>query len=125
MTGVGVLVVVALIGLGVYLKQNTLLFTRDAEAQGSSDALVRARSAAGGQLSPFEQMMLHKPKAVLDNSTILKLVGAKVEVAVILQMIRTSTADYDLSAASVIQLKEAGVDQQIILAMIDASYNTR
>jgi hypothetical protein len=68
-------------------------------------------------------MMLHKPKAVLDNATILKLVRANVEVSVILQMIKTSTADYDLGANAIIELKQAGVDQQIILAMIDASYN--
>ena len=61
----------------------------------------------------------------MDNATILKLWKASVGPNVILQLIRTSNADYDVSASAIIELKEAGVDQTIILAMIDASYNTR
>jgi len=63
----------------------------------------------------------HKPKAVLDNATILRMVKANVEVGVIILMIKTSTPDFDLSANSVIELKQAGVDRQIITAMIEAS----
>ena len=44
---------------------------------------------------------------------------------VVLQLIRTSTPDYDVSASSIIELKQAGVEQSIILAMIDASYTAR
>jgi hypothetical protein len=40
-------------------------------------------------------------------------------------MIRTANADYDVSANAIIELKQAGVDQIVILAMIDASYNAR
>jgi len=122
--GAAIVVLVPLAVAGViYIQENTLWFHRDTDPQSSTDGLARARTATGGQLSPFEQMMLHKPKAVLDNATILKLVRANVEVSVILQMIKTSTADYDLGANAIIELKQAGVDQQIILAMIDASYN--
>jgi hypothetical protein len=58
----------------------------------------------GGQLSTFEQMMTKKPKATLDNATVLKLWRASVGSDVILQMIRTSNADYDLSANAIIEL---------------------
>lgn len=88
------------------------------------EALARARTAAGGDLSTFEQMMLRKPRASMDNATVLKLVKASVGKDVILQLIHTSTADYDVSANAIIELKEAGVDQGIILAMINASYAT-
>jgi len=69
-------------------------------------------------------MMLRKPRASMDNATVLKLVKASVGKDVILQLIHTSTADYDVSANAIIELKEAGVDQGIILAMINASYAT-
>jgi len=90
----------------------------------NADALARARTTAGG-LSTFEQMMIKKPRTTMDNATILKLWKANVGTNVILQLIRTSTADYDVSASSIIELKEAGVDQTVILAMIDASYANR
>jgi len=90
--------------------------------QDQAEALARARTAAGGQLSTFEQLMVHKQKTPMDNATVLKLVKANVGKDIILQMIRTSGADYDLSANAIIELKDAGVDQAIILAMIDVSY---
>jgi hypothetical protein len=90
--------------------------------QDQSEALARARTAAGGQLSTFENLMLRKQKIAMDNATVTKLVKANVGKDVILQMIRTSAADYDVSASAVIELKQGGVDQAIILAMIAASY---
>jgi hypothetical protein len=95
-----------------------------ATEQEQSEALARARTAAGGQLSTFENLMLSKQKIAMDNATVLKLVKANVSKDVILQMIHTSAADYDLSANAVIDLKQAGVDQSIILGMITASYAT-
>jgi hypothetical protein len=94
-------------------------------AQSDLDSLSRTRNAMGGQLSTFEQMMTKKPRSTLDNATILKLWRASVGSDVILQMIRTSNADYDLSANAVIELRQAQVDRTIILAMIDASYTSR
>jgi hypothetical protein len=94
-------------------------------AQSDLDSLSRTRNAMGGQLSTFEQMMTKKPRSTLDNATILKLWRANVGSDVILQMIRTSNADYDLSANAVIELRQAQVDRSIILAMIDASYTSR
>ena len=93
--------------------------------QDQTEALARARTAAGGELSTFEQMMLRKPRIPMNNATVLKLVKANVGKDVILQMIRTSSADYDLSANAVIELKQEGVEQAIILTMIDVSYATR
>ena len=88
------------------------------------EALARARSATGGDLSTFEQMMLRKSKPAMDNATILRLVKANVGESVVIQLIRTSNADYDLSANAIIELKTAGVNETILRAMIDATYAT-
>jgi hypothetical protein len=115
----------AIVGAAVYLSMNpTLLHRGDDTSQGTADALARARTSAGG-LSTFEQMMIKKPRTTMDNATVLKLWKANVGANVILQMIRTTTPDYDVSANSIIELKEAGVDQAVILALIDASYGAR
>lgn len=87
-----------------------------------AEALARARSATGGELSTFEQMMLRKSRPAMDNATVLKLVKANVDNSVILQLIYTSNADYDLSADAIIELKKAGLNESILLAMINASY---
>jgi hypothetical protein len=119
----GLLAVFA-VGVAVLVPGNPQWFHRDTEAPPPADnGLASARTATGGQLSPFEQMMIRKPKNVLDNATVLKLVRANVETGVIVQMVKTSSANYDLSATAIIGLKQNGVDQRIILAMIDASYN--
>jgi hypothetical protein len=85
-------------------------------------AIARARAANGGELSSFEQMMLHKSRPALDNATVLKLVRARVNEVVIVQLIHTSTADYDLSADSIIAMKQAGVSEPLLLAMINVTY---
>lgn len=87
-----------------------------------AEALARARAATGGELSAFEQMMLRKSRPALDNATVLKLVRANVDNSVILQLIYTSNADYDLSADAIIGMKKAGISEAILLAMINASY---
>ncbi|MDP9055075.1 MAG: hypothetical protein M3N93_12380 [Acidobacteriota bacterium] len=119
-------VLLVAIGSGVLAWQfgPRLIHKTDEAPQGAAEALAQARTSAGG-LSAFEQMMIKKPRATMDNATILKLWKANVGPNVILQMIRTSNADYDVSATSIIELKQSGVDQTIILAMIDASYNNR
>jgi hypothetical protein len=115
----------ALIGGITYFAMNPISFHKgDDGSQGTADALARARSSAGG-LSTFEQMVIKKPRTTMDNATVLKLWKANVGANVILQLIRTTTPDYDVSANSIIELKEAGVDQAVILAMIDASYTAR
>jgi hypothetical protein len=122
------LVLVALpVGAAIVYKTSPGFFHKapdESAAQGSSDALARARATAGG-LTAFEQMMIKKPRTTMDNATILQLWRKNVGAAVILQLIRTTTPDYDVSASSIIELKEAGVDQSIILAMIDASSAAR
>ena len=59
-------------------------------ASPQEQAVARARAANGGELSSFEQMMLHKSKPALDNATVLKLVRARVSEAVIVQLICAS-----------------------------------
>jgi hypothetical protein len=78
-----------------------------------------------GDPAASEQIITKKPRTIADNAAILKMWRANVGTDVILQLIRTSTPDYDLSATSVIELKQAGVDQSIIIAMIDASDKVR
>ncbi|MDE3199181.1 MAG: hypothetical protein KGN84_22720 [Acidobacteriota bacterium] len=114
-------------GVVMYVQHASLFHPDENQANSAAstaDALSRARTSAGG-LTTFEQMMLKKPRTTMDNATILKLWKANVGTNVILQMIRTSNSDYDLSANAIIELKEAGVDQTIILAMIEAAYQTR
>jgi hypothetical protein len=125
---VRLLILVALpVGAAIVYKASPGLFHKaadDSAQGGGADALARARATAGG-LTAFEQMMITKPRKTMDNATVLKLWQHKVGADVILQLIRTSTPDYDVSASSIIELKDAGVDQSIILAMIDASYTAR
>lgn len=119
---------IAFIGLaaaGTYLWMNPVSFHTKDSSQTETEALARARTSMGGQLSTFEQLMTKKPRSTMDNATILKLWQANVGTNVILQMIRTSNADYDVSAGAIIELRQAQVDQSIILAMIDASYTSR
>ena len=97
---------------------------REKPQDSAASALATARTAAGGQLSTFEQMILRKPKGSLDNPTILKLWRANVNASVIVSMIKTSAPDFDVTADAIIKLKDSNVDQSIILAMIDATYNT-
>lgn len=121
------LVLIGLVSGGTYFWINppSNPFRGKDTAQSETESLARARAAMGGQLSTFEQMMTKKPKSTLDNATVLKLWQANVGANVILQMIRTSNADFDVSAGAIIELRQAQVDQAIILAMIDASYTNR
>ena len=110
----------------VYLSENPPSFARQSPASGPSeaDALASARTSMGG-VSTIDQMLGKKPKARLDNAEILRLCRAKVSNNVILQMIRTSNGEYDVRTAAIISLREADVDQTIILAMIDSNYSAR
>jgi hypothetical protein len=109
----------------VYLRLNPIWLNRDADTpRSTAEALARARTAEGG-VSAFEELMIHKSRTTLDNGAILKLWKARVSPIVIVKMIRTSIPDYDISANSIIELKQEGVDESVILAMIDATYNAR
>jgi len=123
-TVVTIVLSLAVISLTVFLVTKPPSSHGEETQFNAADALSRARSSSGA-LTTFEQMMLRKPKSTMDNATILQLWRANVGVNVILQMIRTSVPDYDVSANAVIELKQAGVDQVVILAMIDATYSTR
>ena len=117
--------VVLLLAAGAWFWIHPFTIRANEESsQTTVDSLARARTAAGG-LSAFGQLMINRPRATMDNATILKLWRAEVGRDVILQMIRTSNSDYDVSANAIIELKQDGMDQAIILAMIDASYRSR
>jgi hypothetical protein len=114
----------AAVGTWASTHRGWLHLKRDKLDESGAAALTTARIAAGGHLSSFEQMMLRKPRGTLDNATILKLWRANVGTDLILMMIRTSAPDYDVSARAIIEMKDAKVDQAIIMAMITADYNT-
>ncbi len=126
---VQILLLLIIAGGGYYLQSHPFPFRSGDSAGGGGDdaeSLARARSAmSGGQLSAFEKMMTRRPRSSLDNKAVIQLWRAQVPVNIILQMIRTSNADFDVSAASVIELRKEGLDPSVILAMIDASYTTR
>jgi hypothetical protein len=116
------LLIASTVGSGVWFRVHQ--YAGREKPQDAAAALATARTGAGGQLSPYEQMMLRKPKGNLDNATILKLWRANVGASVIVTMIKTSVPDYDVTADAIIKLKDAEVDPSIILAMIDATYNS-
>lgn len=120
-----VLAFVALTSMIVYFRLNPFWVNRDGDsARTTAEALARARTNAGG-VSAFEELMIRKSRTTLDNAAILKLWKARVSPIVIVKMIRTAIPDYDISANSIIELKQEGVDESVILAMIDATYNAR
>ena len=120
-----VLAFVALTSAIVYFRLNPFWVNRDGDsARTTAEALARARTNAGG-VSAFEELMIRKSRTTMDNAAILKLWKARVSPIVIVKMIRTSIPDYDISANSIIELKQEGVDESVILAMIDATYNAR
>jgi hypothetical protein len=111
----------ALAGI-VYFTIKNITFRREGDGSQNPEALART-SAAG--LSAFEKMMIKRPRTTMNNATILQLWHANVSPDVIVQLIRTSNPDYDLSANSVIEFRKAGVDAAIILTMIEATYQER
>jgi hypothetical protein len=115
-------IVLAVAGAALYIASSGFVFRKEAAAQSQAELLARTRNSVGGQLSTFEQLMIQKPKQTLDNATIVRLWKANVGTSVILQLIRTSNSDFDVTANSIIELKQAGLDETIILAMVDAAY---
>ena len=90
----------------------------------SGQVFTQSRAPGGGQLSAFEEMIVRRPKSTLSNPNIVELTKAGVRTEVIIRLIRASNADYDLRANAIIELKRTGVDENVILAMIDQSYGT-
>ena len=105
-----------------YVASHRVSSSRENPDQNQADLLARTRLSAGGQLSAYEQMMVHRPKQTLTNDIVLKLCNAHMGREVILQLIRNSSADYDITADALIRLKQAGVDETIIMAMVDNAY---
>jgi hypothetical protein len=121
---VTLLVVSAMTGSAFYIRRSSGFFRKES-SDSQIEMLARTRTAMGGELSSLDQIMIHKPRQTMDNASVLKLCKANVSANIILNLIRNSNAEYDLSANSIIALKSEGVDQSIILAMIDANYSPR
>lgn len=58
-------------------------------------------------------------KEVLTNSLVIEMSKAGLSKEIILQKVKSSNADYDASAAALIELKKAGVDDEIIAAILE------
>jgi hypothetical protein len=104
-----------------YFVLNPISFYRADVSRNTAESLAQARAAAGG----LSKLMVRKSRTTMDNSAILKLCKAGVGSSVIVKMIHTSIPDYDIGANSIIELKHQGVDESVILAMIDATYSNR
>lgn len=57
-------------------------------------------------------------KEVVTNKTVLKMVRAELGDELIIKKIKTSKTDFDLSTDAIIELKEAGVSEKVIEAMM-------
>ena len=120
-TAAGFLFLVVMVAGSIFAYTQNITIIRRGEDAPQNAAEIMARTSAGG-LSAFERMMLRKPRNTLNNDSVLELWRANVGSEIILRLIRTSNADYDISPKSVIAFREAGVDKIVILAMIDASF---
>ena len=61
---------------------------------------------------------------VLNNKTIIEMVNAGFGKAVIIGKVKSSAGKYDLSIDSLMALKKAGIDDEIVTAMIEAYSRT-
>jgi hypothetical protein len=77
--------------------------------------LFQVVSLALGQQTASEA---HNSAAALTNQDIVLMAKAKFDDATIVQMIQTHDANFDLSVASLVKLKDAGVSQPVIQAML-------
>ncbi|MGA9186511.1 MAG: hypothetical protein WBS18_09575 [Candidatus Acidiferrales bacterium] len=76
-----------------------------------------ANSAANLAANPAHAKAL---EGVLTNDDVLKMLGRRVEPNAIEDKIRNTRCDFDTSPATVLRLKEMGVQDKIILAMLEA-----
>lgn len=70
--------------------------------------------------SLFENIAFTQEKEEIINSTIIEMAKAKFGEAVIINKIKSSKTNFNLSTDSLIKLKEAGVSDNIINAMLEA-----
>jgi len=77
-----------------------------------------AASARTAHSSPDGRAEASKP---LTNQDIVQMVRARLADSTILKAIQVSDADFDLSAAALVKLKNAGVSQSVIVAMLSAA----
>ena len=112
----------AVIGGAVFLWMKMAPLNRE---QSQAEALANVRTSMGGELSSFERLMNRKSRLKMDNASVLRLVNANVSSAIIVQLIRASSTDFDLSSAAIVELKNAGVPESVMMAMVDTAYKTQ
>ncbi len=71
-------------------------------------------------VSLFNNIAFTQEEEEITNSTILNMVKARFGETVIINKIKTSKTNFDLSTNSLIELKEAGANDNIINAMMEA-----
>lgn len=108
--------VACLVGALLYLSPN-----------GAPMSAAQVEANNKSQMAAYEQLLALEEKTKqanpkLDNDNVLKFFRDRVSSDVIVQMIRSSPSNYDVSARGLDSLRQAQVGQPIIQAMIDAHF---
>lgn len=88
--------------------------------QEATSAVVASPSLPAPTVEPTPPSPTMPPAEILTNDAVMRLVEAKLPEAVILAKIRTSATSFDVSTGLLIKLKEAGVSDAILEAMLIA-----
>ena len=87
-------------------------------APASEDALF-ASQLASGRVGAFEKLLAARRKQFLHNEDIALLLQSGIEREVVLKLIKASNPAFDISPAGILELRKAGADNAVILAIID------
>ncbi len=99
------------------LNQSNALYLAEAD---SADT-VASRGAKATETSPYERMLVNRRKEVLRNEDIVMLAKSGADRALMIRLIMTSTGYYNLSTVGILALKQAGVPDPVIIAMLENS----
>lgn len=83
------------------------------------ESMNRSQLAAYEKLSTLEKA--NDPNVKLNNAAVVGFLKENIGTEVIVQMVRASPSNYDVSPKAIIALRDEKVDPAIIQAMIDAS----
>jgi hypothetical protein len=125
MSGTRVAATIAASPVLVWVKGKDVTFEKGTEttAYVSGDArLDESQPRTGPTLAPDSSADRNAtPGAVLTNADIVQMQKARLSEEIILNKIGTSTTNFDTGTQGLIQLKEAGVSDDIINAMVQKS----
>jgi hypothetical protein len=126
MSGSRVAATIAASPVLVWVKGKDVSFKKGTEttAYVSGDARVDESGTKAGSLAPTDASANRTAAgAVLTNADIVRMVKAGLSDEITLNTIANSPANFDIAAQDLIKLKEAGVNDTIINAMVQKSRN--